>query len=183
VKRYLLKQIALIRRGISKVTSSKKRLAYFIITFGILAFIGSIIPSFIVISYGGSINHHVLWKVSRDPLLNDYISIATSPSDPFAKGATITKQVVCTPGMKLTVTKDKKYFCDGQFIGKAKDKSKTGKEVENYTPCINRNQEACEIIIPDGCYFAVGHNPDSYDSRYIGLIKKEDIVAVSVPVW
>jgi len=50
--------------------------------------------------------------------LNDYISIATSPSDPFAKGATITKQVVCTPGMKLTVTKDKKYFCDGQFIGK-----------------------------------------------------------------
>lgn len=183
MKKYLLNQLALIRSGIKKVTSSKKRLACFIGTFGILAFVGSLIPSLIVISYGESINHNVLWKVSRDPVLNDYISIETSPSDPIAKGAMITKQVVCAPGMKLMVTKDKKYFCNGEFIGAAKDRARTGEEVSNYTPCVNKDQDVCEIIIPDGCYFAIGHSPDSYDSRYIGLIKKENIVAVSVPIW
>lgn len=183
MKRALLKKLALIRDGIRNVTSSKKRLAYFIITFAVLAFVGWLIPSSVVISYGDSIDHHVLWKVNRTPLPNDYVSIKTPSSDPFAKGAVITKQVVCTPGMKLSVTKNKEYFCDGQFIGKAKDKSKTGIEVANYTPCGSKNQEVCEIIIPKDSYFVVGHHPDSYDSRYLGLIKKESIVAVSVPVW
>lgn len=183
MKRASLKKLALIRNGIKNVTSSRKRLAYFIIAFAVLAFVGWLIPSSVVISYGDSIDHHVLWKVNRAPMPNDYVSIKTPSSDPFAKGAVITKQVACAPGMKLTVTKDKEYFCNDEFIGKAKDKSKTGIEVANYVPCGSKDQNACEFIIPENHYFVAGHHPDSYDSRYLGLIKKESIVAVSVPVW
>jgi len=37
--------------------------------------------------------------------------------------------------------------------------------------------------VPDGALFVVGDSPDSYDSRYFGFLRKEDVIKIAHPVF
>ncbi|MEM4959650.1 MAG: S26 family signal peptidase, partial [Nanopusillaceae archaeon] len=111
-------------------------------------------------------------------------------SDHFAKGKLITKRVACVEGMYVKIVGLDYYCCDGVrgkdswegciYLGRAKTQSKKGEEVIPYNPCGGID---CFFEVPSGYYFLVNPHPDSYDSRYLGLIKRDIIVSVLDPLF
>lgn len=179
VKKAISNYCSRLRSEAKKVLENKKR--FYTLLFGlcIVALVGGLIPSRIVLSFGDSLNYKVLWKVDIEPSKGYYVSVKTSESDPFAEGRIITKEVVCVPGQKLTIVGDE-YYCEDHYIGKALPTAKDGRPLTKFNPC---GKHFCEIVVPEGHYFVAGHNPRSYDSRYIGFIPKERILCVSVPLF
>jgi conjugal transfer pilin signal peptidase TrbI len=82
------------------------------------------------------------------------------------------KQVSCKEGEYLAV-QGKNYYCNNDYIGRAKDKSLAGDPVTNFV---------FNGIIPEGYIFVSGANINSLDSRYIGFIEKNSLKAVAVPI-
>ena len=83
------------------------------------------------------------------------------------------KKVSCVSGEYLTV-KDKNYFCNGQFIGHAKDVSSIGKPVNNFL---------FDGQMPEGMIFVTGDHIDSYDSKYFGFVRRKDVKAIASPMF
>jgi len=82
------------------------------------------------------------------------------------------KQVACMPGDRITV-KNRMFYCNGYYLGTAKTKAKTGEPLAYF----NFNG-----TIPDGYFFAFGSNPDSYDSRYFGLVPFKSVLMKAYPI-
>ena len=96
-------------------------------------------------------------------------------NDKYAKeDDKILKEVVCTEGDMLTVTKDKRYFCNGEFITKAKDYTQRGDKLNNFV---------FNGVIGKGDYFVIGHHKDSYDSKYFGFINREQMLVRAQPFF
>jgi signal peptidase I/conjugal transfer pilin signal peptidase TrbI len=83
------------------------------------------------------------------------------------------KQVVCAPGDQLSVN-DKDYYCNGLFIGRAKDVSLRNEMVTNFV---------YSGEVPAKSLFVMGHNKDSYDSRYFGFISSSDVEKMAYPLF
>lgn len=94
-------------------------------------------------------------------------------SDYYEEGFKMVKIVKCSSGSYLEVI-DKDFYCDGVYLGRAKDKDKYGKQVYNFY---------YDGVIPEGYYFVMGTHPDSYDSRYYGLLWKGYIVGKAYPLF
>lgn len=168
----------------------KRKILIGIIAFILIALPAAILPSRLVIAFGHSVNYNLFWKKTDDKNLNsltydDYVVIETPKENKFTQGVNIIKKVGCKEGDTLIVSV-KDYFCryagknDTNYLGKAKDKSKEGIPVQNFNPCSNGN--FCVYTIPKGYFFAIGEHPDSYDSRYLGVINVEKIIAVASPI-
>ena len=84
------------------------------------------------------------------------------------------KILACDEMHYLTVDKDKNYYCDGKFIGKAVDTDKNGNPVKNF---VYNGQ------IPLGKAFVIGTHQRSYDSRYFGFIDKAKIIRYLYPIF
>lgn len=84
------------------------------------------------------------------------------------------KRVGCTEGSTLSVKWEKYYYCNNMYIGQAKDKSLKGEPVKSF----RFNGE-----VPNGALFVVGDHPDSYDSKYFGFLRKEDVKAIAHPIF
>jgi len=79
------------------------------------------------------------------------------------------KKVVCLPGDKLEVNPEtREFFCNEKFIGKALAISCKGYKA----PLFVWNGS-----VPNGHYFVMGETKCSYDSRYWGFVKKDQIKA------
>lgn len=88
---------------------------------------------------------------------------------PTAKVFTFIKRVGCSAGETLKVENDY-YYCGGNYLGMAKRKTLSNAAL---TPFVFNGK------VPEGMLFAVGDHPDSYDSRYIGLISRDRIKEVA----
>lgn len=81
------------------------------------------------------------------------------------KDVLLVKKVACKP--KSTFEKSGfDFFCDGMFLGTAKKARQNG----DIFPVFNYKG-----VIPEDSYFLLGDSLDSFDSRYVGFIKKADI--------
>ena len=89
-----------------------------------------------------------------------------------AKTDKIIKKVVCSEGSMLKVV-NRDFFCDGQKLGRATEKTPSGRTIE---PFIYNG------IVPAGNYFVMGNSPDSFDSRYFGFVEKKSIIALAYPI-
>ena len=89
----------------------------------------------------------------------------------YSYGRVFIKIVACKEGDYLTVTKDKKYFCNGNFIGKARDADSKNKKIANFF--FNGK-------IPQGKIFVTTPHPHSYDSKYWGFVDQKDIIAKAI---
>jgi len=92
-----------------------------------------------------------------------------------AEGMTFIKYIACEGGQTLRVDiKTRKFFCDGEFIGKGREKFLNGQDAKLFV--FNGK-------IPEGKYFVMGDKWNSFDSRYWGFVDKEDIVGIVKPLF
>jgi signal peptidase I len=98
----------------------------------------------------------------------DLILFKFNKQSEFVKqGTFLLKEVVCVPGDTLIV-KGRNFFCNGKLIAEALSYScKKHIPVEPFS---------FNGVIPQGEYFVLGKTKCSYDSRYWGFVKKEDIL-------
>lgn len=151
-----------------------------IVGLGAISFLGYFIVSNLVVSLGDSIDRKVFWKVNAKELKRgNYVLIQTDEKDIFAKGKLISKIVGCASGEVLEI-KDNEYYCGEDYLGRAKNKSRTGISVTPFNPC---GSSYCKYQVPEGQYFVVGTHKDSYDSRYFGFVDADKIVAKLLPLW
>lgn len=85
----------------------------------------------------------------------------------------ITKVVSCTTGDELRESNGN-YFCNGRYIGTAKDYSLKGEKLERFR---------FRGIVPPGKLFVTGQHRDSYDSKYIGFIEEKYVKAIAYPIF
>lgn len=146
-----------------------------------LLVVGYVVTDNLVITHGKSVDGTIFLKNATKNLnRNDYVIIQSSPEDTFSKGALLAKKIACTPGEVLEII-GLDYFCNKDYLGKAKLKSATGIPVVPFNPC--GIKVACKYIIPEKFYFVIGDSKDSYDSRYFGLVSEEKIVTKLHKIW
>ncbi len=143
----------------------------------LIALSGFYLTEKLVITKGKSIPYYVFFISNKQPQKEDYVIIKTKENDPIAKGQYITKQIKCMAGDTLLI-KERDYYCNGIWIGRAKTHTLKGEPVKNWNPC---GAEPCSFVIQDG-YFVIGAHKDSYDSKYLGLIGK-DVIKVVKPIF
>ncbi len=79
----------------------------------------------------------------------------------------------CLPGENLKVL-DRTYYCNGKYLGRAKEYSLKGEEVDNFV---------YNGAVPSGKVFVMGEHKDSLDSRYFGFIEAADVTAIGHPLY
>ena len=80
----------------------------------------------------------------------------------------------CNEGDLLTVDAEKKFYCNGDYLVRAKDYSLKGELLQHFV---------FNGTVPSGYMFVMGQHKDSYDSRYFGLVEKSRILAKAYPIF
>jgi len=127
-----------------------------------------IIEGNLIITLSPSLEHRVFVKKGRASKLKkgDYVMFRLK-HDRYAKpGDRILKKVACIGGDTLKVTRDKKYYCNGVYLGRAKDRTLKGEKLDNFV---------YNGTIPKDRFFVMGRHKDSYDSRYFGFLSMEQV--------
>jgi signal peptidase I/conjugal transfer pilin signal peptidase TrbI len=156
------------------VTTRKKILGGSLVMLLIAAMVGGLLPGRVSVTLSPSVKHRVWWL---DPDLSrihrgDYVLFAF-PLERY-RGARFPesvrsgdvlhaiKRVGCDEG-ETVIRKDRDFYCGEEFLGQARERSNEG---ELLIPA-----EVAGAVLP-GKVFLVGDHPDSFDSRYYGLIDK-----------
>ncbi|MGK7346022.1 MAG: signal peptidase I [Candidatus Nitrospinota bacterium M3_3B_026] len=141
------------------------------------AYTGTFIPGRVIVTTSPSLDHRVFYKRaigSGDvPRKGDYV-IARAKSRYINDGNPfdMAKRVACVPGEELRV-EGRRYFCDGAYLGEARTRSLKGEPLKNFV--FNGK-------VPAGNLFLMGDGKDSFDSRYLGFVKVDDVKAIVYPI-
>ena len=126
-----------------------------------------------------SLKHRVYWlvrhpdRVARgDYVLFRYQGLPTGLE--LHRSEDMMKIVGCDEGDRLTVDADKKFYCNGEYLIRAKDVSLKGEPLRHFF---------FNGPVPKGFMFVMGQHQDSYDSRYFGLVEKNRILAQAYPLF
>jgi len=155
-----------------------RSLACSFVGFLVLVYTGWVIPQRISISPTPSVGHYVFlykrhFKISDIRKGALVVVPLFTRLVPHCRPCLVIKYLTCDSGERLDVRNSREFYCDNVFLGIAKTHSKRGVPVKIFQ---------YHGIIPNGKFFAMGTCRDSYDSRYIGLEKKDDIKAIAVPL-
>jgi signal peptidase I/conjugal transfer pilin signal peptidase TrbI len=90
------------------------------------------------------------------------------------KSEEMLKVIGCNEGDQLTVDAEKKFYCNSEYLVRAKDISLKGEPLQHF---VFNGQ------IPKGAMFVIGQHKDSYDSRYFGFVDKNRILAKAYPIF
>lgn len=85
----------------------------------------------------------------------------------------VIKRIACTAGEELNVI-GHDFYCDGREIAVAKDLSLKGEELPRFL---------YNGKIPSDAVFVTGQHRDSFDSRYFGFVRNEEVKAVAYPLF
>ncbi len=151
--------------------------------------LGMLIPTRIAVTLTPSLDKRIFFITFRsgeDARRGDYVLIRKENLNPSgeilpeirstlerAGESSIIKRIACISGDTLNGG-DMLYFCNGIFIGKAKEKTENGAPAPPFE---------FEGTIPEGYAFITGDHRDSYDSRYFGFVRLADIAAVVRPLF
>jgi len=116
-----------------------------------------------------SVNHRLGYLSGHEVGKGDYVYFDFS--HPFIKAGSkvqLTKRVACVAGETVT-TVNRDVFCNGVFMGKALDKTASGKPLRVFV---------LEGLIPQGQVMVMGDSQDSFDSRYFGLVSLAELQKV-----
>lgn len=148
-------------------------------------FAGSFLPGRVSVTLTPSVKHRVWWlsKGTTHVRHGQYVLFLLPTSnlagmavpDTVVTGQDIRviKRVGCDEGEDLT-RKGRDFYCGDEFLGHAKARSQQG---ETLTPFSFSGK------IPSGKVFLVGDHPDSFDSRYFGLVEKSNYQAWARPIF
>lgn len=165
-----------LSKAIRQLRNNNWRL-FFILLAVVVA--GTVIPRRIGIILTPSLAHRIFW-VNREPQRvgrGDYVffedaELAQKIGKPDHPN--IFKIIRCDEGDTLTVDAGKRFFCNDEFLGVAKDYSLKGEKMQYF---------AFNGKIPKGFMFVMGEHKDSYDSRYFGLKEKSRVRAKLYPIY
>lgn len=114
--------------------------------------------------------------VERD----EYLAFASMQMEPFYPNGTVAvKAVAGVPGDHITVN-TRGVFVNGHHMGKLLHLQegerlwRMGRRVGD----VERDEE-----VPAGHVWMMGTNPRSYDSRYWGYIRNEQVIGRAIPLW
>ncbi len=139
---------------------------------------GLIIPSRMAITLTPSLKHRVYFisRVSDKTVVrkNDYVLFRMAPNKYVEnkRNLDVMKIAVCVGGETLTESK-RLYYCNGEYLGVAKEMSLKGEKVDNFK---------FNGVIPADHFFVMGQHKDSYDSRYFGFVERKDVKATAHPI-
>lgn len=157
--------------------SNRKRLLAYTAVFVFVLF-GTLIPAHLSFTMTKSLKYRLFWlnnaTAKTDVKKGDYVmyEISTKYVNE-GKPVKVIKEVVCIPGDELSVDSKKNYYCNGKYIGTAKDTAMTGEKVDNFR---------YTGTVPEGSYFVMGHIKDSFDSKYYGFIQRSRIEKIAYPI-
>ena len=140
---------------------------------------GTVIPRKIGITLTPSLDHRIFW-VNRNPERvgrGDCVffmdpELARKVGKPDVPN--FFKIIRCDEGDIMAVDAEKRFFCNGAFMGTAKDYSRKGEKMQYF----EFNGE-----IPRGFMSVMGEHRDSYDSRYFGFVDKSRVRAKLYPIF
>lgn len=108
---------------------------------------------------------------TKEIRINSIVTKRVDFENPYIPiGKKIVKKVACMPGHKLE-TRELEYYCNGSLIAKAQTKDSKGADIKQFI---------FNGIIQDNMLFIIGEHQRSYDSRYFGLINKNDVIEVGL---
>lgn len=118
-----------------------------------------------------SIHATLLWRAEETPEKGDYVNYILDKKYTDGRQLIVTKKIQCVTGEILEV-RNRDYYCNGQWLGIAKEKSKKG---ELLLPFVWNGD------VPQGKVFLMGEHSDSWDSRYWGfatLSKAQKVIKI-----
>ena len=144
----------------------------------VIMFAGFEIPKRITVTVSDSVKNRIFYKQtlfdSRDIKQGAYVQVELfSKVVSECQPCLIIKRVAGIPGDLITVH-GKDFFCNGEYLGKAKEYSMRGTPLESYT---------ITGLVPDHKIFLMGDSPDSFDSRYYGPMEIKHVKAVVRPIF
>ena len=104
----------------------------------------------------------------------DLVAFRFAGSEYYAEGSLFVKEVRGISGDRLEIRNDHTVWLNGRFIDTVRATDSQGKAVKPFS---------FNGLIPEGYYFLYSSAPNSYDSRYYGLIGKERMVGKAIPLW
>lgn len=140
---------------------------------------GTLLPYKISVTLTPSLNHRVYW-LTRNPdkvVRGDYVLFRhkeLSVHMGMKKSEDVMKILGCNEGDLLSVDSEKKFYCNGEYLVRAKDFSLKGVPLQHF---------AFNGTVPKGVMFVMGEHKDSYDSRYFGFVDKSRILAKAYPIF
>ena len=140
---------------------------------------GTLIPYKFSVTLTPSLKHRIYW-LTRNPdkvVRGDYILFhhkELAAKVGMKKSEEMLKVIGCNEGDQLTVDEEKKFYCNGEYLVRAKDISLKGEPLQHF---VFNGQ------IPKGVMFVMGQHKDSYDSRYFGFVEKNRILAKAYPIF
>lgn len=153
----------------------KQRLRTAIILATIVVTFSFTVPRCFCFALPKSLNHCLFWKVRDKSEIRrgDYVLYDHKDKATGWKTLRMIKLVACNEGDNLSIV-DKKLYCNGAYLGKAKDKALNGTPLQGF---------AWNGPVPKGKVLALGEHKDSYDSRYYGFVSKSVILCKARPVF
>lgn len=145
----------------------------------VLLVAGTLIPYKISVTLTPSLKHRVYWLI-RNPdkvVRGDYVLFRhkeLSARMGMKKSEDVMKILGCNEGDLLTVDAEKKFYCNGEYLVRAKDVSLKGEPLQHFV---------FNGTIPKGVMFVMGQHKDSFDSRYFGFVDKSRILAKAYPIF
>ena len=158
-------------------TWSRKKRTIFIFLLALVIAGSALIPSRFAVTLSPSVNHRIFFitkYLAGDTIeRGDYIMVSiSSPLIENGKLQRVIKRVGCVAG-EVLLSKDREFFCNTVFLGKAKEFSLKGEKLPIFSYA---------GAVPEGKMFLVGSHKDSHDSRYFGFIDTKDILYVAYPI-
>lgn len=147
--------------------------------------LGSFLPGRLIVAVSDSLDHRIFFMTgfNRNAIKSgDYlvfqgdrreISVHTKPLVDKNLDRLI-KKVGCAPGEMLTRDDQGEFFCNGCFVGKALEADSLKRPLPQFH---------FSGIVPENCFFMIGTNPRSYDSRYFGFIDVDKVLHKALPIW
>jgi signal peptidase I/conjugal transfer pilin signal peptidase TrbI len=123
-----------------------------------------------------SLDKNIFYIGGRFPEVGpgDYVTLnVVYPYGEIPEEMTVTKVVRCMEGQHLKVN-NLKFYCDGKYLGKAREETMSGKETTIFS---------YDGLIPEGKIFLMGPHEYSFDSRYFGLVEVSTLKLLLKPIF
>lgn len=159
----------------------RERRAALVLLAGIV--VGVSLPGRIIVATSDSLDHRIFFKVPVPARIEtgDYLLFrlqGEKHKEHIRKGIrendVLIKKVGCVPGETLTRDGEGTFYCHQIRLGTALKSDSNGNELPVFS-----------FIgpIPEGSYYMMGTNPQSFDSRYFGLIDADEFISKALPLW
>ena len=169
-------RLKILKKCLTDLFTDRKKRSVWLAAISALVF-GLLLPGRIVVAISPSLDHRIFVvtkKFAPDEIRKDDYIMFTVRSHYIKNGkpSRLLKKVSCISGDKLE-TKASEYYCNGEFLGMAKQYSLKGEFVDAFV---------YSGPVPEGMVFVTGNNPDSFDSRYLGFIERRNVEGIAHPL-